>query len=113
MVRGLRALTCVLVLPGCGVLVGLRSDYELGDASVEAGAGDAASDGKDASRDANKACDAADPTCCDNMKDGKETDVDCGGGVCPRCGNGQTCKQDNDCTSNNCLQQGNKLICKP
>jgi hypothetical protein len=53
------------------------------------------------------ACDAISLTCVasqciDMAKDGAETDVDCGGGTCPTCGNGKMCKVDGDCTSNAC-----------
>jgi len=36
------------------------------------------------------------------MRDGTETDVDCGGGSCPKCVNGKACLQDYDCQSGNC-----------
>ncbi len=36
--------------------------------------------------------------CQDGVKDGNETGVDCGGGVCPACGNGGSCVSDSDCT---------------
>jgi len=39
--------------------------------------------------------------CFNNVKDGDETDVDCGGG-CPACGTGQVCVLDDDCESFNC-----------
>src|SRR5436190_2194115 len=32
------------------------------------------------------------PNCKDGLRDGAETDVDCGGGMCPRCGPNQACK---------------------
>lgn len=35
--------------------------------------------------------------CEDGIKNGSETDVDCGGGVCPPCGGGKTCGMDTDC----------------
>lgn len=42
-------------------------------------------------------------TCIDNMQDGTETDVDCGGGICPAtCANGKKCTLDVDCTSAAC-----------
>jgi len=31
-----------------------------------------------------------------------ETDVDCGGRLCPRCGDGRACLVDGDCSSSNC-----------
>jgi hypothetical protein len=42
-------------------------------------------------------CDANE--CHDGIKDGSETDVDCGGGVCPACGVGKGCAQTSDCVS--------------
>jgi hypothetical protein len=41
-------------------------------------------------------------SCADGVRDGSETDVDCGGGSCPQCGNGRSCFQPSDCQSNNC-----------
>jgi hypothetical protein len=35
--------------------------------------------------------------CTDGIRNGAETDVDCGGGRCPRCQGGQTCTNRNDC----------------
>ena len=37
------------------------------------------------------------PTCADGKLDGKETDVDCGGGVCAPCAAGKACKAHSDC----------------
>jgi hypothetical protein len=42
------------------------------------------------------------PTCSDGIKNGAETDVDCGGGTCPDCGLGKTCGAGSDCTTNAC-----------
>lgn len=55
----------------------------------------------------SNACDAASNTCVasqciDHHKDGAETGVDCGGGVCPTCASGQSCGVDADCTSTAC-----------
>ncbi|WAM28225.1 hypothetical protein [Myxococcus sp. NMCA1] len=36
-------------------------------------------------------------TCKDGIKTGGETDVDCGGPVCARCGKGKRCHQQSDC----------------
>lgn len=41
-----------------------------------------------------KVCSA--PTCTDTVKNGTETDVDCGG-ACPKCPAGKMCKLDSDC----------------
>lgn len=42
------------------------------------------------------------PTCTDNIKNGAETDIDCGGGVCPVCNPGKNCLVNSDCVTNNC-----------
>jgi len=42
------------------------------------------------------------PTCTDGLTNGSETDVDCGGGTCPRCASGKTCATRNDCASARC-----------
>jgi hypothetical protein len=47
-----------------------------------------------------KTCDAND--CNDGIKDGAETDVDCGGGTCAACALGQICVAGTDCASGNC-----------
>lgn len=49
--------------------------------------------------------------CADNKKNFLETDVDCGGGICPLCGPGKICKKDKDCLSNKCL--GNRCALGP
>jgi hypothetical protein len=44
--------------------------------------------------------------CSDLIKDGDETDVDCGGGTCPGCGGGKMCSSANDCAADfpNCTK---------
>lgn len=42
-------------------------------------------------------------TCTDGKKDGKETDIDCGGPTCPACTYGKTCKKGTDCSSGVCV----------
>ena len=53
----------------------------------------------------SKVCDGAgncvDPSCTDQVKDGDETDVDCGGS-CGPCGDGKACATGSDCTSGVC-----------
>ncbi|CAF1155348.1 unnamed protein product [Rotaria sordida] len=44
------------------------------------------------------------PDCYDGIKNGNETGIDCGGGVCPKCDNGMPCRGDEDCDSNQCEQ---------
>ncbi len=42
------------------------------------------------------------PTCTDKMQNGAETDVDCGGGVCPTCATGKKCSKKSDCATTYC-----------
>jgi hypothetical protein len=56
----------------------------------------------------SKVCDPAlkkctPPTCTDTVKNGGETDVDCGGPVCPKCGPEKSCAKDSDCVGNACV----------
>lgn len=39
------------------------------------------------------------PTCTDGLVNGAETDVDCGGGLCPKCTTGRRCLVNSDCAS--------------
>lgn len=43
------------------------------------------------------------PTCADQVKNGKETDVDCGGGCMTKCDIGKACTMPSDCTSGGCV----------
>ncbi len=47
-------------------------------------------------------CEGKTPNCMDKLENGKETDVDCGGPLCPKCANGLDCIEDNDCQSGMC-----------
>lgn len=49
------------------------------------------------------------PTCTDGIKNGTETDVDCGGGSCPACIIGKHCNTPTDCTSDTC--DANECAC--
>lgn len=42
------------------------------------------------------------PSCSDGLKNGSETDVDCGGGTCGGCGLNQVCISGTDCSSSVC-----------
>jgi hypothetical protein len=46
--------------------------------------------------------------CLDKIKNGAETDVDCGGPDCATCVDGQACKVDTDCMSTHCID----LVCQ-
>jgi len=45
----------------------------------------------------------AEPTCSDGVRNGDETDIDCGGPDCATCANGKTCVDDEDCASETCI----------
>jgi hypothetical protein len=45
------------------------------------------------------------------MKDGNETDVDCGGGTCPPCDDSKGCAADGDCSSGYCDQTATPPVC--
>ena len=49
------------------------------------------------------------PACDDGVLNGDETDVDCGGDVCPSCDPGETCMDGDDCVSGGC--EGD--VCNP
>jgi endoglucanase len=42
-------------------------------------------------------------SCTDGVKNGSESDVDCGGSCSAKCANGKTCGGNTDCTSNGCV----------
>ena len=42
------------------------------------------------------------PSCTDGLPNGNETGVDCGGGTCPACPDGQPCNVDGDCLQGSC-----------
>jgi len=42
------------------------------------------------------------PTCTDGIKNGTETDLNCGGGACPKCDDGKACTVAADCVSSVC-----------
>ena len=76
-----------------------------GSVSVDAG-GSGSMDGGGGDLPADASCDVAScPTssCTDGMKNGFETDTDCGGGECPACGDNAQCASGLDCTSRNCV----------
>ena len=52
-------------------------------------------------------------TCSDGTKNGTETDVDCGGGTCKKCSDGDLCAVATDCTSNVCEAACTGLLCFP
>jgi hypothetical protein len=55
----------------------------------------------------------ADATCSDTIKNGNESDVDCGGSCPTKCGNGKTCGGDGDCQSGHCCAGTCRECCSP
>ncbi|HVU00352.1 MAG TPA: hypothetical protein VHE30_01320 [Polyangiaceae bacterium] len=51
------------------------------------------------------------PSCTDGKKNETETDIDCGGGNCPKCDTGSACKGDSDCSQGPCVSD--KCTCAP
>ena len=47
-------------------------------------------------------CTDEEPSCSDGVFNGEESDVDCGGPVCSKCGLGADCLSNRDCTTNVC-----------
>ena len=52
----------------------------------------------------NKACVMSPSNCMDGIKNGSETDIDCGGPMCSKCPNGKMCLAASDCTGDACNQ---------
>lgn len=49
-------------------------------------------------------------TCMNGLQDLLETDIDCGGAVCPGCALGEQCESDDDCASNHCSAAGKRCF---
>lgn len=58
----------------------------------------------------NNACVLEDNDCSNGVKDGDETDIDCGGSMCNPCIDHQTCLSSSDCESAIC--SGNPRLCQ-
>jgi hypothetical protein len=62
--------------------------------------------GDDTSGDGSPVNEDIGGTCTDRVQSDLETDVDCGGGTCPKCGAGLKCKTANDCRNGKCEDSG-------
>ncbi len=51
--------------------------------------------------------------CQDGAQDGAETDIDCGGGTCPKCDVTKMCSADTDCKTSNCSRLYCALVSGP
>ncbi|MDO8584405.1 MAG: hypothetical protein Q7R83_04475 [bacterium] len=87
---------------------GNETDVDCGDGCSPCANGKFCRGGADcvSARCANGQCEADpatnQPTCSDTVKNGFETDIDCGGGTCGSCVNGKTCLAARDCQTGNC-----------
>lgn len=82
---------------------GAASDRDAGDAQHDgAQTHDGSGDGRMSSSGAADTGPDTTGSCTDGMRDGQETDVDCGGPMCPPCANTKACTQGSDCQSGFC-----------
>ena len=101
--------TCQVAFPNDGVMNGGETDVDCGGATTlgsdgappcTAGLKCVLTTDCDSFVCTNGLCQAA--TCTDTVKNGTETDVDCGGATCPACPEGKGCVVGTDCTSTAC-----------
>ncbi len=101
--QGCAAFTCRINPPTCtdGILNGDETDVDCGGGTCpKCGGGQSCRTDQDCPPGQGCAaftCRTNPPTCTDGIQNGDETDVDCGGGTCPKCGGGQSCRTDQDC----------------
>ncbi|MBI5535716.1 MAG: hypothetical protein HY898_23495 [Deltaproteobacteria bacterium] len=76
-----------------------------GSAGAAGASGGGGAGGLDASPDVPQdvSPEAASPTCTDAVHNGSETDIDCGGGSCPKCADSKACASGADCESGSCV----------
>jgi hypothetical protein len=79
---------------GCNIIAGLQP-AELLQVDGGTGAGTSTTTGTTTTTTTTA-------NCMDGVKDGDETDVDCGGSICPPCAIGQTCGKGGDCQTGVC-----------
>ncbi len=103
-------MTCTPAACDDGVQNGDETDVDCGGATCPAcDGGEGCMDNSDC---ISGVCDpqsmlCLDPTCADGVQNGTETDVDCGGGACPGCDDGEMCMVGTDCSSQVCDGQTN------
>ncbi len=97
-VRVLIAIVLMFTLAACGE-VAQRGQPDAPPAPIDAGDGDDATDLDAPSQ----------PTCGDDVENGNETDVDCGGPTCGPCADTLGCAAPDDCSSGVCTA----LTCTP
>jgi hypothetical protein len=86
----------------CALGGGVNGVCTAGGTCVECNTSNDCTDPQKPVCNASNVCVAA--TCTDNMKDGAETDIDCGGPLCMKCDDGKACSAANgsDCKSGVC-----------
>ncbi len=100
---------CVGPQCGDGVLNGSETDIDCGGPEcAPCDDGETCVEGTDC---VSEVCSEDDDTCTpatceDGIQNQGESDVDCGGDNCGPCDNGETCEDDDDCTSTNCTPLG-------
>lgn len=92
-------LSMLILLLACASRV-IETD---GDADGEASTNDGCGD--DGNCEAPTCTDGPcpDPRCSNELQDGAETDLDCGGPDCPACSTGESCLVASDCSTALCL----------
>jgi len=95
---------------GAGSWAESSSASSSSSSSQSSSSGESSSSSSSSSGSSSSSSGMPNPTCVDLAKNGNETDIDCGGPMCPACGAGQKCFTDSDCTSGIC---GANDICAP
>ena len=113
MFRTALAAVAVASVPACNVILGLDAYIDCPEdpscPKPDAGAGGATSTTSSTTTESGGTGGMAPaPTCTDGSRNGNETGVDCGGGACPACPDGEGCMVGPDCTSIVC--KGNVCI---
>lgn len=95
--RGMTVPVLALLLGGCNLIIGLQPATLDGP--------DAGTGGATATATATATSSTGGPSCSDGMKNGTETDKDCGGDSCGACLEGEDCTKNADCQSDVCSMQ--------
>ncbi|MEM9693356.1 MAG: hypothetical protein AAGA56_12480 [Myxococcota bacterium] len=97
----MRTLVGALVFAaGCSLVAGLEPPSESVDTT--GGQGGATSGAPTPTSGGQGGADELPSSCGDGVRNGNETDVDCGGDTCPPCSNGLACEVGSDCISGRC-----------
>jgi hypothetical protein len=102
--KGRKTCTCAKPKKVCsGTCIDPRSDVaHCGSCGTKCKSGQTCVKGKCVTTGSGGQTTPPTPTCADGIKNGNETDVDCGGPTCPKCADGKTCLGATDCQSGVC-----------